>query len=496
MTDRQARRWRWAMKNSTWFLALRPTHQAAQQHSRRSRRCTRSSAAAASGKAAAQIAGDFPESTRWPVTGTSHQPPRPPERPRGRPGRGVARARAGDLLIRPAAEGAPRAAADVAVPRRSSRRRRRASPTTSAALRELSTLPLILAAYGEPNGIVETGLAVGAADVLVLPQPAETLLFALRKAATGDRRRRRPARSSRSSRRRAAPARRCLATNLAVAAATLRHADAARRPRPPVRRRGAHARRSRRERRCRPRRLERRHRRREAQGVRHAPTPHGARPPAGAAAARRRPSWSARAELAGVLGAAARRYDAIVVDTGAALRRPDAGGARPQRPAAARLHPRRAVAQERPPRPRDARPARLPARPVSHRRNRVGAAGGSRAGRRAALDAQDRLRAARRPGRAERSTGRRPRRARRASDQPFARAVGARRVRRRSSARLAPVERSQQPRQLASSCGAGDERDRAATDLDAAATRRCSPSGSAGRPEYGRGTRPSIRTPS
>jgi len=45
-------------------------------------------------------------------------------------------------------------------------------------------VPLILAAYGEPNGIVETGLAVGAADVLVLPQPAETLVFALRKAAT------------------------------------------------------------------------------------------------------------------------------------------------------------------------------------------------------------------------------------------------------------------------------------------------------------------------
>src|SRR5262249_49793327 len=41
----------------------------------------------------------------------------------------------------------------------------------------------ILAAYGEPNGIVETGLAVGAADVLSLPQPPETVLFALRKAA-------------------------------------------------------------------------------------------------------------------------------------------------------------------------------------------------------------------------------------------------------------------------------------------------------------------------
>jgi len=44
-------------------------------------------------------------------------------------------------------------------------------------------IPLILAAYGEPNGIVETGLAVGATDVLVLPQPTETLVFAIRKAA-------------------------------------------------------------------------------------------------------------------------------------------------------------------------------------------------------------------------------------------------------------------------------------------------------------------------
>jgi Flp pilus assembly CpaE family ATPase len=50
-------------------------------------------------------------------------------------------------------------------------------------MRDLSDAPLILAAYGEPNGIVETGLAVGAIDVLVMPQPAETLLFAIRKAA-------------------------------------------------------------------------------------------------------------------------------------------------------------------------------------------------------------------------------------------------------------------------------------------------------------------------
>lgn len=49
-------------------------------------------------------------------------------------------------------------------------------------LRSLSDAPLILAAYGEPNGIVDAGFSVGAADVIVLPQPVETLLFALRKA--------------------------------------------------------------------------------------------------------------------------------------------------------------------------------------------------------------------------------------------------------------------------------------------------------------------------
>ncbi|HEX6663511.1 MAG TPA: AAA family ATPase [Gaiellaceae bacterium] len=49
-------------------------------------------------------------------------------------------------------------------------------------LRSLSDAPLILAAYGEPNGIVDAGFEIGAADVIVLPQPVETLLFALRKA--------------------------------------------------------------------------------------------------------------------------------------------------------------------------------------------------------------------------------------------------------------------------------------------------------------------------
>lgn len=49
-------------------------------------------------------------------------------------------------------------------------------------VRSLSEAPLILAAYGEPNGIVEMGLSVGASDVIVLPQSVETLMFALHKA--------------------------------------------------------------------------------------------------------------------------------------------------------------------------------------------------------------------------------------------------------------------------------------------------------------------------
>jgi pilus assembly protein CpaE len=49
-------------------------------------------------------------------------------------------------------------------------------------MRSLSEAPLILAAYGEPNGIVEMGLSVGASDVIVLPQSVETLMFALHKA--------------------------------------------------------------------------------------------------------------------------------------------------------------------------------------------------------------------------------------------------------------------------------------------------------------------------
>jgi pilus assembly protein CpaE len=81
-------------------------------------------------------------------------------------------------LVRPTGLAETRASADVALHVLDSSAVHGELPHA----RELR-VPLILAAYGEPNGIVETGLAVGAADVLVLPQPTETLVFAIRKAA-------------------------------------------------------------------------------------------------------------------------------------------------------------------------------------------------------------------------------------------------------------------------------------------------------------------------
>jgi MinD-like ATPase involved in chromosome partitioning or flagellar assembly len=87
-------------------------------------------------------------------------------------------------MIRAGAEGngASRVSADVALHVLESSSATGVAEEVSR-LRDMSDTPLILAAYGEPNGIVETGIAVGAADVLILPQPAETLLFAIRKAA-------------------------------------------------------------------------------------------------------------------------------------------------------------------------------------------------------------------------------------------------------------------------------------------------------------------------
>ena len=216
-----------------------------------------------------------------------------PERPRRRPARAGARLRAGNLDARGSAKRDGSSPTDVALHVVESS----SDPNVAEEvrrLREVADAPLILAAYGEPNGIVETGLAVGAVDVLVLPQPTETLLFALRKAA------RSPPAATETGKvvtvfsPKGGSGKTVLATNLAVAAARSGHENAPRRPRPAVRRLGADARDDPAGDDRRPRRLERRHRRREAEGVRQHRRQDGCRRAARAAAARRRPTWSAR----------------------------------------------------------------------------------------------------------------------------------------------------------------------------------------------------------
>ena len=65
MTDSQAQTMGWAMKMSTWFLALRPTTAPAQQCAEHSRRCTRSSARGLPRATAdAQIIGELPGGSR------------------------------------------------------------------------------------------------------------------------------------------------------------------------------------------------------------------------------------------------------------------------------------------------------------------------------------------------------------------------------------------------------------------------------------------------
>ena len=100
-------------------------------------------------------------------------------------------------------------------------------------------------------------------------------------------------------------------------------------------------------------------RRREARRVRQHRRRARARRAAGAAAPRGgrrgRPGRSSRR----VLDAARNAYEAVVIDTGPLFDGGDARRARPHRPAAARLQPRGDVAQERPHRSGDDRPARL-----------------------------------------------------------------------------------------------------------------------------------------
>ncbi len=64
MTDRQAQTMSWAMKNSTWFLTLRPTARPRNSGPSLETLKTILGRGMAPGKAKKQIAGDFPESLR------------------------------------------------------------------------------------------------------------------------------------------------------------------------------------------------------------------------------------------------------------------------------------------------------------------------------------------------------------------------------------------------------------------------------------------------
>jgi Flp pilus assembly protein CpaB len=64
MTDRQAQTMSWAMKNSTWFLALRPTARPKNSSANLETLKTVLGRGLPPDKAAGQIAGDFPESVR------------------------------------------------------------------------------------------------------------------------------------------------------------------------------------------------------------------------------------------------------------------------------------------------------------------------------------------------------------------------------------------------------------------------------------------------
>jgi MinD-like ATPase involved in chromosome partitioning or flagellar assembly len=54
-----------------------------------------------------------------------------------------------------------------------------------AALREQTNAPIVLGLSGDREGLVDEALEVALADILILPQPADVIAFALRKAARG-----------------------------------------------------------------------------------------------------------------------------------------------------------------------------------------------------------------------------------------------------------------------------------------------------------------------
>jgi pilus assembly protein CpaE len=187
-----------------------------------------------------------------------------------------------------------------------------------AAIRELTRAPIIVLASGEASDLLEDALEADVADVLLLPQLTENVVFAIRKATHT----RPPARSWRPGRHgkivtvfspKGGTGKTVIATNLAAALAKSRASDAAARPRPPVRRRRDHARPRAGEDDLRPRRRSGRARLREARRLHH-------EPPCGldVLPAPLRPEDAelvTEAKLGRLLEVARESYDAIVVDT-------------------------------------------------------------------------------------------------------------------------------------------------------------------------------------
>ena len=119
-----------------------------------------------------------------------------------------------------------------------------------AAIREHTRSPIVILASGESSALLEDALdAEGVADVLLLPQLTENVVFALRKAAHAGRRLVAEGAHARQGRiitvfsPKGGTGKTVTATNLAASFAKHEEtAHAPARPRPPVRRRGDHAR--------------------------------------------------------------------------------------------------------------------------------------------------------------------------------------------------------------------------------------------------------------
>ena len=125
-----------------------------------------------------------------------------------------------------------------------------------AAIREHTRAPIVMLASGESSALLDDALETeGVADVLLLPQLTENVVFALRKAAHAGRRlhadgaHASTAGSSPCSRRRAGRARPSSRRTSPPRSRRTREASAPARPGPPVRGRGDHARASSRRRR-------------------------------------------------------------------------------------------------------------------------------------------------------------------------------------------------------------------------------------------------------